>query len=319
MTIKESISEHKISFSGMYGLKLNEDSGLSNSSDGIGVDSLCLISLSYLGLLCNKKTIELTVNIDENNINSYSSILQLNEDSNLIIKTVPNISVGTIGLPNMFKSLFMTNGAGVTSDSSSNLISIMYNRNYINGLSIKSVINNLKNSKSAHSINNNNNDNNNQLINSIKNISNYIGGQLELQYNSNRLGLSVIGLKLGQESTNLSKFGDSKSNGIYMSYNYRPLHLGFESTEFNLDRTNDINQTAFSLGFELNDSLSLSYQSMKIDNNTVDSPTEDLKAFNIVYKISNMVVNVNYSTIENDNFTKNDDSSHMDLSILFDF
>ena len=299
----------------MYGLKLNEDSGLSNSSDGIGVDSLCLISLSYLGLLCNKKNIELTVNIDENNINSYSSILQLNEDSNLIIKTVPNISVGTIGLPNMFKSLFMTNGAGVTSDSSSNLISIMYNRNYINGLSIKSGINNLKNSKSAHSINNNNN----QLINSIKNISNYIGGQLELQYNSNKLGLGLIGLKLGQESTNLNEYGDSKSKGIYMYYNYSPLSLGFESTEFELDRTNDINQKAFSLGFELNDSLSLSYQSMKIDNNTDGNPTEDLKALNIIYKISNMVVNVNYSKIENDNFTKNDDSSHMDLSISFDF
>jgi len=311
--------EHNIGFSGNYGLKLNEDSGSGNSSDGVGVDSLGLISLAYSGIIRfpkNEKKITLSATIDENNINSYSSFLELDENTNLTIKTVPNISVGTIGLPNMFKSLFTTNGAGVTSDSETNLTSIMYNRVYPTGLVVKSGINNIKTMASADATNTNNN---NQLINTLKNTTNYIGGQIELQYNSERLGSGVIGVKLGRESTNLVSYGDSDSDGIYMSYNYGPLSLGFESTDFDLDRANDIDQRAFSIGFAINDGLSLSYQSMKIDNNTGGQPDEDLTGFGIVYKLRNMVVNANYSQIENDNFTANNDSSHMDLAIVFDF
>lgn len=139
------IKDSDMYFSGNYGLKLTEDSGSNNPNNGIGIYNLGSVTIEYSKILENDMLFSVNTTLYKNIINSYTAVLQLNEDSIVTLKTVPNISVGTLGLPNMFESLFATNGAGITSDSKNNLTCIMYDRNFNNNvLSIRIGLNNIK-------------------------------------------------------------------------------------------------------------------------------------------------------------------------------
>ena len=58
---------------------------------------------------------------------------------------------------------------------------------------------------------------------------------------------------------------------------------------------------------------------MTIDDNIGATPDEKLKSLKVSYNINKTSINTIYSQIENDDFTRGNDVSHIDLEILFNF